>query len=94
MRREPLVGEIVAIRQIFPRSTPLRFALGIQLNFQFRLGIRIELPFHMAPQVEVPAMGNPFQLAELARRQEGKGIFDVGGAACGLLVPAMSATGR
>ena len=35
----------------------------------------------MAAEIEVAAMGNPFQLAKLARRQERKGVFDVGRAA-------------
>ena len=40
-----------------------------------------QLALHVAAEIEVAAMGHALQLAELARRQEGEGVFDVGRAA-------------
>ena len=64
------------------RSRPLplyfRLALGIFFDFQAAFGVLDELAFHVAAQVEVAAMGDPFQFAELAGRQERERVLDVG----------------
>ena len=80
VRHEALAGDVVEVRQVLAAAAVARLAFGILLDDQ-RIPFAHELAFHVAAQVEVAAMGDSFQLAELARRQERKGIFDVGGAA-------------
>ena len=47
-------------------------------DFQAAFGVLHELAFHVAAQIEVAAMGDAFQLAIFAGRQERKRVLDVG----------------
>ena len=73
-------GDVVAVREIVAAPLVLRLAVGVEFDFQAACGILDQLAFHVAAQVEVAAMGDAFQLAEFARRQEREGVLDVGGA--------------
>ena len=68
----------------YVRSRPLPRCFGLPsascFDFQAALGVLDELAFHVAAQIEVAAMGDAFQLAELAGGEERKRVFDVGGA--------------
>ena len=71
---------VTSSRYVRSRPLPLvlRLAVGVELDFEAALGVLDELAFHVAAQVEVAAVGDAFQLAELARRQERKRVLDVG----------------
>ena len=69
VRREPLAGDVVAVGQVAAAAFVLRLAVRAELDFKAALGVLDELAFHVAPQVEVAAMGDAFQLAELALRR-------------------------
>ena len=75
-----LVRQIVAIRQVLAAAAILRFAVGAGFDDQF-VALPHELAFHMTAEIEIAPMGNALQLAELARRQERKRVFDIGRAA-------------
>src|SRR5438876_9749174 len=80
MRDESLVGQVIAIRQVLSRAFPFRLAVRALLDNELAV-FGDQLPFHVAAEIEIAAMGDSFQLAEFALRQERKRIFDVGGAA-------------
>ena len=80
VRDEPLLGQVVEVGQVLAAAAVARLAVGVDLDDQL-VALAHELAFHVAAQVEVAAMGDAFQLAELARRQEREGVFDVGRAA-------------
>ena len=80
MRNESLLGQVVEIAQVLAAAAVARLALGVAFDDQL-VALADELALHVAAEVEIAAMGHAFQLAELARRQEGEGVFDVGRAA-------------
>src|SRR5581483_7445338 len=79
VRNIALARHLVEVAEVLTAALVLRLTVGG--GFQHELAVLVdELAFHVAAQIEVAAMGDTFQFAELPRRQERKGIFDVRGA--------------
>src|SRR5436190_7123936 len=76
MRHEPLVRQIVPIRQILARTLPFRLAVLTLFDDELAVAGH-ELPLHVAAKVEIAAMGDSFELAELTRRQKRKRILNI-----------------
>ena len=77
--REAFPGLIVEIGQILAAARVLRLSLAVALQDE-AIALPGQFPLHVRTQVEVAAVGDPLQLAKVARRQERKGILDVRGA--------------
>ena len=80
VRNEPLLGLVVEVAQVLAAAAMARLALGVGLDDQL-VALPNQLAFHVAAEIEVAAMRHALQFAKLARRQERKGVFDVGRAA-------------
>jgi hypothetical protein len=78
VRRETFTGNIVTVREVAAAAPVLGLSLGVFLYLQASLGVFDELAFHVAAQIEIAAMGDAFQFAEFAGRQERKRILNIG----------------
>ena len=56
-----------------------RLAIGPLLHHELAI-LPHQLPLGVAAKIEIAAVGDPLQLAKFALGEEGKSIFDVGGA--------------
>lgn len=65
VRRKPLVGELIAIRQILARATPLGFAIGTSCAFEIGLRLGIELAFHVTTQIEIASDGQFLRVRQI-----------------------------
>ena len=81
VRHEALVGHVVAIASGPCRCRDAAACRRRPVSTTSVIALPHQLAFHVAAEVEIAAMGDALQLAELARRQERKGVFDVGRAA-------------
>ena len=79
MRHEALAGDVVKVGEILAAPPVTRLAVRPLLDDELAI-LADELPLHVAAEVEITAVGDPLELAELPRREEREGVFDVGGA--------------
>ncbi len=79
MRNEFFSRDIIPVGQVAAAALVLRLAVGAEFQLE-GIAFFIQLALHVAAQIEVTSVSHPFQFAKIASRQEGKGIFDIGGA--------------